>query len=363
MNLSPTQLAAHEAARAAAGYNPQQQQQSHRPIQQQLHQQQPVISAAQPVANISSNNVHIVGGTNTSNGELRSSISVSASTSTSTTKEYLWTLNADQVNKWLSGITALFPDRPKLRVDAAGNILIKAGKPTTRAEQEKIQHEEIALHDQKIKVGHTLLQNIVQALLSASVPDTSPSSSSEPPSAKRMKIEPGTKTSKRDEYNVLDSSFASGKDIVHVPGAILTRISLGGMINAMAGVVNGVVNVNTSEALNPTQEDALIPTAQNHNISQLKTFATALTRSIKARLEMDMMDSTPARIVEMLCPEVTPDEMRSIRRRIYDTVVLGKGTNSSANAAALERDEDLPVAARVSMHDIDKVSERFSTES
>lgn len=230
-----------------------------------------------------------------------------------------------------------------------------SGKPTTRAEQEKLQMEEDAEYNRKIMLGRTILQNTVQALQSASIPESSCSE----PSAKRMKTEQGdavnTASSKRDEYKILDSSFASGKDIVYLPGAILTRISLGGLVNAMSGAVGGVVHVNNCEAMNSSQPS--ITTAQNQTIPQLKNFATDLSRSIKARLEMDMMDSTPSRIVEMLCPEVSPDEMRSIRRRIYDTVVLGKGTNSSANAAALERDEDLPVAARVSMHDIDKVSE------
>jgi hypothetical protein len=59
--------------------------------------------------------------------------------------------------------------------------------------------------------------------------------------------------------------------------------------------------------------------------------------------------------VDMLCPELTVVEVVSVRRRIYDTVVLGKGTNASANAEALESKDDLPVAARTGMHDIDKV--------
>ena len=48
-------------------------------------------------------------------------------------------------------------------------------------------------------------------------------------------------------------------------------------------------------------------------------------------------------------------EIASIRKRIYDTVMLGRGTNASVNAAALEGTEDLPVAAKVALHDVDKV--------
>jgi hypothetical protein len=69
--------------------------------------------------NVPSTNLPPIAGSTGNNAELRSGASVP--------KEYLWTLNAEQVRKWLGGISALFPARPKLRVDTAGNILIKDG--------------------------------------------------------------------------------------------------------------------------------------------------------------------------------------------------------------------------------------------
>jgi hypothetical protein len=75
--------------------------------------------------------------------------------------------------------------------------------------------------------------------------------------------------------------------------------------------------------------------------------ARIVMRAISARLEMDMMESTPYRIAEMLSPESSPAEIAAIRKRIVDTVLLGKGTHSSAAAAALENTDDLPVAAKV----------------
>ena len=73
------------------------------------------------------------------------------------------------------------------------------------------------------------------------------------------------------------------------------------------------------------------------------------------RTEMDILQTTPRRIADLLCPEISNDELRSIRRRVYDTVVLGMGTNSSAHAASLEDDaKEIPVAANKSKHEIEQ---------
>ena len=48
-------------------------------------------------------------------------------------------------------------------------------------------------------------------------------------------------------------------------------------------------------------------------------------------------------------------EIIGIRQRIYDTVVLGRGTNSSSAAAALEGEEELPVAARKDVNEVSSV--------
>jgi len=62
---------------------------------------------------------------------------------------------------------------------------------------------------------------------------------------------------------------------------------------------------------------------------------------------MDILATTPRRIADLLCPEISDSELKAIRRRVYDTVVLGLGTNASANAASLEKDDnEIPVAAK-----------------
>jgi hypothetical protein len=83
---------------------------------------------------------------------------------------------------------------------------------------------------------------------------------------------------------------------------------------------------------------------------QVNKMATALHRVVQTKMERDFLDTTPERIREMLCSDVLPAEFRAIRRRVYDTVILGKSINSSQI-----EEEDLPVAARATLHDIEKV--------
>jgi len=207
-------------------------------------------------------------------------------------------------------------------------------------------------------IAQVLYNNLIVALESA----TGKASVEQQPGneIKRMKVESGTavptsysSTSSIDEYAILDPSFAKGKEITHLPGAIVSRILMGGLVNALAGKTGGVVDVMTCKPILPEGKDAPIPTAKDQTLTQLRDmFVTRLHRAISARLEIDKLNSIPTRIVEMLCPEITMTEIAGIRQRIYDTVVLGRGTHSSSAAAALEGEEDLAVAARVDVHEV-----------
>lgn len=97
-------------------------------------------------------------------------------------------------------------------------------------------------------------------------------------------------------------------------------------------------------------------------ISSLNNFTLTLPttttqiRNKNFRTEMDVMATTPRRIADLLCPEISNSELQSIRRRVYETVVLGQGTGSSAHAASLEDDaKEVPVAARSAKHEIEQV--------
>ena len=71
--------------------------------------------------------------------------------------------------------------------------------------------------------------------------------------------------------------------------------------------------------------------------------------------EMDVMATTPRRIADLLCPEVSDSELKAIRRRVYDTVVLGQGTNASSNLAALEDEsKEIPVSAQTTKSEVEQ---------
>ena len=68
------------------------------------------------------------------------------------------------------------------------------------------------------------------------------------------------------------------------------------------------------------------------------------------------MATTPRRIADLFCPEISMSELNNIRQRIHSTVVMGMGTNSSAHAASLEDEEkEIPVAKRVGRSEVEQV--------
>lgn len=70
---------------------------------------------------------------------------------------------------------------------------------------------------------------------------------------------------------------------------------------------------------------------------------------------MDILSTTPRRIADLLCPELDDSEIKSIRRRVHETVVLGMGTGSSAHAASMEDEmKEIPVAAQTTKHEIEQ---------
>jgi hypothetical protein len=321
--------------------------------------------------------------------------------------KYLWNMTAQDIRNWLHGSYPLFP-RPKIppktstaaAAAATADHGVANGDYLHSIEQRDTEQKQREEYARQFQISELLLQNLCRALQSASeavkvaasdghLKNDDGSSSHDHDlyhPNKRMKMEipssnnstgtsatavvPAASTTtnslsshQRDKYNILDPSFAQGDHILHQPGTILARLTIGGWINALSGRISGLVNVQTAKLLDSSMtHDATISldsevdsgSSNKITVGEIRKKAMGLSHVTSARLEVDMMQSTPQRIVEMLCPEVTTGEIVGIRKRIYDTVILGRGTNASANAAALESVEGLPVAARVGMHDIDK---------
>lgn len=192
-----------------------------------------------------------------------------------------------------------------------------------------------------------------------------------PPPAKRMKTEDGKKVSTRVKYELVDPFNLilhtirkpdgeddvtygdmiedAAKELKTTTGGKLTQLVVSGLVNGIAGVQGGLVQDRVwtiNPAVANTQQ---ITTAANASFHQLKQVANSLHQTIQTRMETDVLITTPMRIQEMLAADLLPHEFKSIRKRIYETVILGKGIGKPT----LEG-EDLPTASSTGVHEIEK---------
>jgi hypothetical protein len=159
----------------------------------------------------------------------------------------------------------------------------------------------------KKALGELLVRNLMIALSSASSYGKDGSDNAGPPEAKRQKIDHSTTNNSGgggDIYKVLDPSFAhSNNNSANSntselsPGAILSRITLGGLVNGLSGVVAGCVDTLSCIPLSDLQKDlshdddihntrgidSVIGTAGNLVLKDLIKLARGLLRSISAR--------------------------------------------------------------------------------
>ena len=173
----------------------------------------------------------------------------------------------------------------------------------------------------KKALGELLVGNLMTAISSASSYNSNDNDGSSP-AAKRQKVESSSSSSTNDgsgdKFQVLDPSFAQSNNTTSnsinknttttnnntselSPGAILSRITLGGLVNGMAGVEGGCVdtlsciplsdlqNNNDQVMMNDGEKtaakgiDAVVETAGNLLLKDLIKLARGLLRSISAR--------------------------------------------------------------------------------
>jgi hypothetical protein len=185
------------------------------------------------------------------------------------------------------------------------------------------------------------------------------------PQAKRPKVD-ASKQKKRshkvsiiDPYNIFLHAVRKGPSTDNeeeeedynvlklTEGGKLAELSVSGIVNGMALVEGGLVKnkqCDPSEGIDPQKP---IPTITNKKLSEVKELANTFHKAIMTKIQADVLVTTPYRIQEMLAPELTAQEFKAVRKRIYDTVILGQGRNQ-------DEGEDIPTAAGGAVHDIEK---------
>jgi len=129
-----------------------------------------------------------------------------------------------------------------------------------------------------------------------------------------------------DEEDLLEIEDDAARDLKTTVGGRFTQLSISGIINGLAGQPGGVVDRKCQPLSNidPKTLEA-IPTAAGASLAILRQLAHSLSQSIQTQIETDVLITTPLRVKEMLAKDFTPAEFKNIQKRVYDTVVLGKG--------------------------------------
>ena len=217
-----------------------------------------------------------------------------------------WTFNAPEIQNWVRQLTPgvpntggmIFPKRTATATSTDNNATSTTDAQQA-ADREEFRTKQIA--------GSALLQNLIRALTSASSHGKGGGGGGGgEPNPKRPKIETdnGNGNKNGDAYRILDPSFAKSGGVASTelsPGAILSRMTLGGLVNGLAGVEGGVVDTLTCIPLGDLENDAVtndeaarkerrnermdavVATAGNLPLREVIKMGRGLHRSIAAR--------------------------------------------------------------------------------
>ena len=156
-----------------------------------------------------------------------------------------------------------------------------------------------------------------------------------------MKDETTTEGEEEDDRNI---------DVPGTAGGKFSVLSIGGLLNGMAGIEGGVAKTATPS--NDTIVGIPAKPANEVSLPKLLSLAQAWHRAVQLQVHRDILSSTHRRIQDMLCADLTDAEFASVRKRVYDTVVLGKGLH--VNDHLNDVDPTLATGPSAMAHDIEK---------
>jgi len=140
-----------------------------------------------------------------------------------------------------------------------------------------------------------------------------------------------------------------------LPGAILIKLQLGGIINAVSGIKGGVTEpyvTNLADCKRMWKSEA---NEHFKNLQKWYEYANVLKAAVNARVAQDKIEEMPQQIVEMMCgSEINIGEVQNLRSRVYQTVVLNNGTHASARLRELEGGGNDIVLAKAATHKVEQ---------
>ena len=214
----------------------------------------------------------------------------------------LWDLTPTEIESWVRSLSPgavntggmLFPKPLMTSSSSAAN---SAAEDSSKSDKDAYQA--------RLQVGNILLGNLVNGLRMASAG----TSNNDGSAAKKAKTQHVVVTAQKgcgDMYNILDPSFSKNTSnaVDEGEGAILSRLTLGGLVNGLCGVYGGCVDTVTCVPLSDLNGDnnaaaadgihthngqqakgldAVIESAGNLTLKELIRIGSGLHRSISAR--------------------------------------------------------------------------------
>jgi hypothetical protein len=254
----------------------------------------------------------------------------------------IWEMDARVLGEWVTSTGALLPQ---------GNPPL-----SSTSSKDAIDNDDLSKNN---AIGNSLLQNLMESIDALMREQdrpttTEPNTSTSTDDISQQQQPPPNKRQKMDELPDIPDPYriwmGQTEGVPKQNGAVLVQLTTPALVNALSGQPGGIVDAKmTTFAQPPLTMDTMILMAASVTLGQLRQVAMGLYRAIQTRVDADFLVTTPSRIQAMLCAELTEQEFKSTRKRVYETVIEGRGRNMAGDEG-----DDAPVAARVVEHDIER---------
>jgi len=171
-----------------------------------------------------------------------------------------------------------------------------------------------------------------------------------------------------DDKTKDDTPLGEEEDLLpETLGAQLSQLGVAGLVNALSLVSGGYVHQkNITQPKEPAASVVMLqfnmpatgpggaPATLTLTALQIYQLAVTWHNVLQAQVRQDILVTTPLRIQDMLAADLSAKEFASIRERIFDTVILGKGIHVHDKDFMREHDDNLATANSSAVLEIEK---------